>query len=221
MVERSLSMREVRGSMPLSSNFSSPQGFTLLHSHSFNPVQDNKHTLNHFPLDRLYSLILRAALMRMILRITLPPRTDSVISFSVAPSKCRVSHSSGDTFGSCKSPQPTSHYQHVPKPIGVLIVRKHFRVFSVCASSKRNTRTCKDVDGNQTVALLRLLCGLRRLLLSLLLVTTSKSSRRHIHSRCDHLLGGQMGSGKRQLRQRTAHCADTPRNAIHLLSLRR
>ena len=112
----------------------------------------------------------------MILRITFCSLTNSVISFSVAPSKCRVSHSSGDTFGSYTLTPPSSHYQHVPQPIGILIVGKHFGVLPICLTINVHIRTCKNIDGNQTVALFRLLCRLGRLLLSLLLVATGKSS---------------------------------------------
>ena len=88
MVERSLSMREVRGSMPLSSNlfflsFSIlKKPYFLLRNRKilfYPPWVDCKslfvtvkanisnQKLNHFALDRLYSLIRRAAFTRIIL----------------------------------------------------------------------------------------------------------------------------------------------------------
>ena len=103
MVERSLSMREVRGSIPLSSiffsSFHSPFLFSDCHSLSLQQTRE----MNYLALDRLYLLILRAALIRITLRINLLLGPDSVISFSVIPLKLRVSHSSGVTFGSYPS----------------------------------------------------------------------------------------------------------------------
>lgn len=103
MVERSLSMREVRGSIPLSSiffsSFHSPFLFSDCHSLSLQQTRE----INYLALDRLYLLILRAALIRITLRINLLLGPDSVMSFSVIPLKLRVSHSSGVTFGSYPS----------------------------------------------------------------------------------------------------------------------
>ena len=60
--------------------------------------------MNYLALDRLYLLILRAALIRITLGINLLLSPNSVMSFSVIPLKLRVSHSSGVTFGSYPLP---------------------------------------------------------------------------------------------------------------------
>ena len=70
MVERSLSMREVRGSIPLSSSFffsfHSSLFLLLVQLHLFFKQTRKK---NYFAFDRLYLLILRAALIRITLYV--------------------------------------------------------------------------------------------------------------------------------------------------------